>query len=175
VFTAPGGAFDGEAWRRPYATADGVGGSWDPTHALPAGSLIGPGARFVTNGGVARVCTSFGWPYVFGHWANVSDRYRGVGFRIGPETHYGWVPMDVPASPDLMTIVATVEDWAYDRRPGEGISAGGRGGGPQVSISIWPRCTCTCIGRFWPCRCGNNLRGATLGNLVPRFRRPGVC
>ncbi len=54
------------------------------------------------------------------NWCGVSDKYLGLRFLIGANTHYGWARLDVSASGDSFT----VKDYAYNTVPGQSITAG---------------------------------------------------
>ncbi|WP_430467444.1 T9SS type A sorting domain-containing protein [Winogradskyella ouciana] len=60
------------------------------------------------------------------NWCGVSDKFIGLRFDIGGNTHYGWARLDVSASGDSFT----VKDYAYNSTPGEAINAG------QTTLSI---------------------------------------
>ncbi|WP_299226992.1 T9SS type A sorting domain-containing protein [uncultured Psychroserpens sp.] len=60
------------------------------------------------------------------NWCGVTDKYLGLRFNIGLDTHYGWARLDVSASGDSMTL----KDFAYNSTPGEAINAG------QTSLSV---------------------------------------
>ncbi|HEX9826147.1 MAG TPA: hypothetical protein VGA80_06075 [Flavobacteriaceae bacterium] len=55
-----------------------------------------------------------------GHWVNVADKYLGLRFKIGSDTHYGWARMSVGTSGDTWVI----KDYAYNATPDESINAG---------------------------------------------------
>jgi len=54
------------------------------------------------------------------NWCGVNDMYLGLRFKIGVDTHYGWVRMDV--SQDAFSW--TVKDYAYHLEPDTPILAG---------------------------------------------------
>lgn len=90
--------------------------------ALGAGQWIGPGANF--GAPAAKMVYLSSYFGAVGPWANVTDRFLGLRFQIGSNTHYGWVRMDVGATTNPLAIWATVKDWAYEDRPGTGLQAG---------------------------------------------------
>jgi len=53
-----------------------------------------------------------------GNWTNQSNRYLGVKFEIGANTHYGWVFMSIDSDNDEITI----HSFAYETTPNTGIS-----------------------------------------------------
>jgi hypothetical protein len=113
--------------------ANGVVAPGFQVSPLPADYSVGPAAPFGASGLMAAVSyyRYYGGRYIWGPWANVRDGYLGLRFLIGPNTHYGWVRMDVSVNADLLTISATVKDWAYDSTPGAGIRAGDTGLVPE--------------------------------------------
>jgi len=50
---------------------------------------------------------------------NTADKYLGVKFLIGHNTHYGWILMSVNSQ-----YTATIKSFAYNTTPGEAITAG---------------------------------------------------
>lgn len=54
------------------------------------------------------------------NWCGVTDKYLGLRFQIGANTHYGWARLDVSASGDSFT----VKDYAYNSVPDAPIDAG---------------------------------------------------
>jgi len=54
------------------------------------------------------------------YWCDVTDRFLGLRFDIGGNTHYGWARLDV----DLSTLNWMIKDYAYESTPGAGITAG---------------------------------------------------
>lgn len=58
--------------------------------------------------------------YTYCNWLGVSDKYLGVRFKIGANTHYGWVRLSVNSTADTIW----VKDYAYELLPNVGITAG---------------------------------------------------
>jgi hypothetical protein len=54
------------------------------------------------------------------NWIGVSDKYLGVRFRIGANTHYGWVRLSVTSDVDSIII----KEYAYQVMPGVGLTTG---------------------------------------------------
>lgn len=54
------------------------------------------------------------------NWCGVTDKFLGLRFNVGGNTHYGWARLDVSASGDSFTI----KDYAYNSTPGAAINAG---------------------------------------------------
>ena len=70
----------------------------------------------------------------YANFLGVSDKYIGVRFMIGSNTHYGWVRLSVTANADSITI----KDYAYEVLPGVGLTAGQLTGihTPQANSNI---------------------------------------
>ena len=56
----------------------------------------------------------------FGEWCDVQDKFIGVQFKIGANTHYGWARLDVGTS----GLSWTIKDYAYNMTPNAPILAG---------------------------------------------------
>lgn len=57
----------------------------------------------------------------YSNWCGVTNGYLGVRFKIGADTHYGWIRLDVPlAAQDGVTI----HDFYYNPNPDEKIQPG---------------------------------------------------
>jgi hypothetical protein len=54
------------------------------------------------------------------NWNGVTDKYLGLKFKVGANTHYGWARMDVQAVADVWTL----KDYAYNGTPDGSITAG---------------------------------------------------
>jgi hypothetical protein len=68
----------------------------------------------------------------YSHWnGGVADGYLGMKLKIGANTHYGWVRMDITAN--NKTIV--IKDMAYNSTPGGAMQAGQ--GHPQFGIESY--------------------------------------
>jgi hypothetical protein len=94
-------------------------------------SISGTNANWqdqTVNGGAQYLAGVYG-SYSIGNWIGVNDKYMGVRFRIGTNTHYGWVRLSVSAGADTITI----KDYAYQTLPGVGITAGQLVGLPKYS------------------------------------------
>ena len=137
--------------------------------ALMRGARIGPSARFDTNQ-FAVVERSFG-DYVTGHttfrsmigkWGgNPQNRYLGVRFLIGGETHYGWIRLNVTSTGRAFSLRGLITGYAYETVANKPILVG-TAAKPAVDLQI-PKDTET--------------RGPSLGMLasgadaVPMWRR----
>ena len=89
------------------------------------GVPIGPGENFRFQYS-QRLLTAYasGTPS-YGQWTQKTNRYLGVKFLIGGETHYGWVRLSTTP------LWGTVTGYAYESVPNKGIKAG-YVGGPAV-------------------------------------------
>jgi hypothetical protein len=54
------------------------------------------------------------------NWNGVTDKYLGLQFKVGANTHYGWARLDVQAIGDIFTL----KDYAYNATAGAGLTAG---------------------------------------------------
>ncbi len=63
-----------------------------------------------------------------GLWNDVENKYLGVKFKIGANTHYGWIRMTVLGSTNFNS---TLFDFAYESTPNLGIKAGS-----QISLPV---------------------------------------
>lgn len=54
------------------------------------------------------------------NWNGVTDKYLGLKFMVGANTHYGWARLDVQAIGDSWTL----KDYAYNATPDGSIKAG---------------------------------------------------
>lgn len=67
----------------------------------------------------ANDCAGFYGFLTGGQWCNVTDKYMGIKFMIGANTHYGWIRFDVTGSSTW-----TIKDYAYNSTPDAPINAG---------------------------------------------------
>jgi hypothetical protein len=70
-----------------------------------------------------------------GDWNSVTNQYLGLTFTAGANTYYGWAELTFP---DSSGTAATLEGWAYDYTPGEGILAGDTGQSSTPEPSTLP-------------------------------------
>jgi hypothetical protein len=71
--------------------------------------------------------TSYG-TYYGGLWsAFTTNRFLGISFRIGQETHFGWARLSLRLGPPKKGIAATLTGYAYETQPGKPIRAGDTG------------------------------------------------
>lgn len=112
----------------PLTSQNNVLGSGGATFAYPfalsSGAIISSGAGTFFNNGYAGGFQSLNYGSCsFGNWCGVTDRYIGLQFNVGGNTHYGWVRLDV----DFAGNVWTVKDYAYEDIVGNSIAAGAMG------------------------------------------------
>jgi hypothetical protein len=97
------------SWVAPYS-----GG--DPS-ILSSSNMVSAGQSF--GGGFG----SFFWSsygYCYGNWCGgQTDKYIGLRFNIGGNTHYGWVRVDIGPG-----FTFTIKDYAYEDTPNTPIMAG---------------------------------------------------
>lgn len=93
---------------------------------LNNGALISGAAMFSSGGILAGDITitipllGQTYPYQLGEWLGVTDKFLGVKFTAGVNTHFGWVRLDVSAGADAITI----KDYAFNATPNGSINAG---------------------------------------------------
>jgi hypothetical protein len=100
--------------------------------ALAAGRFIGPGDPFLNvQNFAAQLATAFNdsnsFFFVYGQFANTTDRFLGLRFEISGQTHYGWAEFSfVRAGFDgsIPYIAADLLRYAYDTVPNQGLLAG---------------------------------------------------
>ncbi len=94
--------------------------------ALRRGALIGSNRKFEPFGRMAYAISYLGSVEWRGPWANggkgVKNRYLGLKFQIGNETHYGWARLNVTTSFSGFTPVLT--GYAYETEADRPIEAG---------------------------------------------------
>jgi hypothetical protein len=113
--------------------------------AMNKGSVIGPGQQFKNVAGTMLMLstgdgtTSSGRhiSWSSGQWLNVRDRFLGLRFEIGGETHFGWARISVQ-SVHGTSITATLLGYAYEATAGKAITAG-RTSGPDAGASAMPQ------------------------------------
>jgi hypothetical protein len=93
---------------------------------LNNGALVSGAAMFSSGGILAGDITitipllGQTYPYQLGEWLGVTDKFLGVKFTAGVNTHFGWVRLDVSAGADVITI----KDYAFNATPNAPINAG---------------------------------------------------
>jgi hypothetical protein len=71
-----------------------------------------------------------------GNWADVSNRYLGLRFKISGKTHYGWARLTVQAQKGYFYFFSTLTGYAYETIPNKPIIAG-KTSGPDI-ITVQP-------------------------------------
>jgi len=113
----------------------GSSSTFAPT-AMDAGQLIDGAANFGASGGLAidAMVTvpmlSYTFPIQQGEWLGVSDKFLGVKFTIGANTHYGWARLDVSAGADTIRL----KDYAYNQNFDLPLLAGQSVGLDDISV-----------------------------------------
>ena len=98
---------------------------WDETlvypFALDSGAIISAGQNsWFNQNNYAHAYSSLNWNSCSGgNWCN-DDKYLGVQFKIGADTHYGWARLDVGTSGTDWTL----KSYAYHKSPDALILAG---------------------------------------------------
>ncbi len=90
------------------------------------GSEIGSSGPLASKVEVVYDATNFGVYYSEG-WTNTTQGYLGIRFRIGRETHYGWVRLEVFSRYKKKCIEALLSGYAYETQPNKPIRAGDTG------------------------------------------------
>ena len=75
------------------------------------------------------------FPYLYGSFLGSSNKYLGVRFTAGANTHYGWIELSVSAAADSITI----HSYGYNQTPDEPVDAGvlGLTSINQNNIKVW--------------------------------------
>jgi hypothetical protein len=119
---APGNGVEGIGRRsfQPFASA------------LSRGARIGRGRRFYGGTAIlAYVYAGGGGTGASGEWANVTNRYLGLSFKINRQTHYGWARLSVRVHGTSVT--GTLTGYAYETIPNKPIIAGKTKGRDDIS------------------------------------------
>lgn len=98
-------------------------GSYLYPYALNSGSSVGPGLLFQSASlqSMVSYLAIIDYPAVgsvfpflsYGNWIGVEDKYLGLKFKIGADTHYGWARLDCGADHHSITI----KDYVYNATP----------------------------------------------------------
>lgn len=111
-------------------------------NALKAGQAIGPRQQF----GYAhfKMANAFNdsnsFFFINGPFANTTNRYLGLLFRVNGETHYGWARFSVVKAGfngSIPVVVATLTGYAYETVPNQAIIAG-QTKGPSADLASPP-------------------------------------
>ena len=100
----------------------GFGGNPGWASALKPGSVVGPYQYFFGQEMAEVTYTGGGGTYYAGSWLNVKNRYLGLRFKIGEQTHYGWARLNVQLTSS--SIVATLTGYGFETIPNKPIITG---------------------------------------------------
>ena len=110
------------------AFGNAIAGNHLAASALSKGAVIGPQQGFINSkGSLGEVMLEF-WSTIDGgggsggQWANASNRYLGLKFRIDGKVHYGWARLSVQLQ--SYKITSTLTGYAYETTPNKAIHAG---------------------------------------------------
>jgi hypothetical protein len=126
IFNTAGSSGEFYLFAQPLTASNDVlasnSGNFGYPFALSSGAPISNGANFWLNNGYSTGYLSLNYNNCsFGNWCSVTDRYLGLRFNIGGNTHYGWARLDVPNNAASSW---TVKDYAYNTTAGDPINAG---------------------------------------------------
>jgi hypothetical protein len=97
--------------------------------ALVRGASIGPSSPLRAGKELMVQDSAYGVSFYGGYWlGDVVNKFLGIRFQIGQETHYGWARLDVQLGPLGKGIGVKLTGYAYETRPDTAIRAGDRGG-----------------------------------------------
>ena len=107
----------------PYGTASAIAGetpsAYDYALALNSGDMIDNTLNWIAATNTMAYNVDSANPYNE-NWNGVTDKYLGLQFTVGGNTHYGWARLDVQAIGDVFTL----KDYAFNASPDQGIEAG---------------------------------------------------
>ena len=88
--------------------------------ALSSESLINSMAKFISGSVTMAIEVTIGFSATRGYFIGQTDKYVGLKFKIGANTHYGWMLVDVSSTADTLII----KSYAYNDVPNQSINAG---------------------------------------------------
>jgi hypothetical protein len=151
--------------------------------ALQRGASIGPKRRFITGGSNGEVMVSVshsttgGTSHINGFWANGSNRYLGLKFKVGGKTHYGWARVKIQLQ--QFHITGTLTAYAYETVPNKAIHAGQSTSETEaVKVRLDSVNPPDSVSALPTIRIPGGLQGISLGTLalgsagIPQGRRP---
>jgi hypothetical protein len=107
----------------PYGAGNAVAGetpsNYDYALALDINSMIDASVNWIAASNTMAYNVDGANPYNE-NWNGVTDKYLGLKFVVGGNTHYGWARLDVDALADSLVL----KDYAYNATPDAGILAG---------------------------------------------------
>lgn len=110
----------------------GIAGSFSGwAYAMKRGSEIGPSNPFQSGRVVIFKATSSGVYYSNGAWDGASNRFLGIRFRIGEETHFGWARLSTRLGSREQGIKVLLSGYAYETQQNTPIRAGDTGGAKE--------------------------------------------
>ena len=95
--------------------------------ALTASTVINVGKNFQAVGATYTVGAFLGYSSLLPWGPGQTDKYLGLKFELGGNTHYGWALLDVEKDSKSFTI----KEYCYNTTPGQGIHTGDRGAPPE--------------------------------------------
>jgi hypothetical protein len=107
----------------PQGTGNSFVRSGGYARAMNAGAIISAGNTFNNVGSNKNMATYYSHPYggtSKGQFLGTTNKYLGLKFKIGSDTHYGWAQVQVAADASS----ATITGYAYEGTAGLGIIAG---------------------------------------------------
>jgi hypothetical protein len=113
----------------PYGAGNAVAGETSPSNfdyalALDINSMVDATLNWIAASNTMAYNVDGTNPYDE-NWNGVTDKYLGLKFVVGGNTHYGWARLDVDALADTLV----VKDYAYNATPNGGIMTGAMGVG----------------------------------------------
>ena len=93
--------------------------AYDYALALNSGDMINNTLNWIAATNTMAYNVASANPYNE-NWNGVTDKYLGLQFVVGGNTHYGWARLDVDAIGDVFTL----KDYAYNATAGAGLMAG---------------------------------------------------
>lgn len=107
----------------PYGAGNAVAGetpsNYDYALALDINSMVDSTLNWIAASNTMAYNVDGANPYQE-NWNGVTDKYLGLKFVVGGNTHYGWSKLTVDAIADVIT----VKDYAYNSTPNEGLLTG---------------------------------------------------
>jgi hypothetical protein len=107
----------------PLASNNAIAGetpaAYDYALALDMGAMINNTLNWIAATNTMAYNVAGANPYDE-NWNGVTDKYLGLRFVVGGNTHYGWARLDVDAIGDVFTL----KDYAYNATANAGLTAG---------------------------------------------------
>lgn len=126
--TSPAGVRTRFTLAAPYGAGNAVAGetlsSFDYALALDINTMVDATLNWIASTNTMAYNVDANNPYSE-NWNGVTDKYLGLKFVVGGNTHYGWARLDVNAIGDSVV----VKDYAYNATANGGIMTGAMGVG----------------------------------------------